>query len=220
MEFIFTENQLNLKEVVPPPEASKTTIPDWYKKIKLNKEQPNIKSCIPVLDAFISGYTQKTWADIEVVAGTPAPLISSDSPITLLSRRQHASIPVTNEYYNIEFLWVRHWIPLLPEGYSVLLTHPFNRLDLPFTTISAVIDLDTSSPHAIGKIPFYLKNNFTGTIPSGTPMFQMYPFRRENWKAVIKDFNSSLVASENEGIKSFDEPASYKSRQWHRKEYK
>ena len=219
MEFTFRENKPNLQDIVPPPVASKTTVPDWYKEIRPNKESPNLKSCIPFLDALIGGYTQVTWADIDVVAGTDAPKISVTSSVSILSRREAPSVPTTDDYYKIEFVWLRQWIPLLPEGYSVLLTHPLNRLDLPFTTLSAVIDLDVALPHPLGRIPFYLNKNFTGTIPAGTPMFQMFPIRRENWETVIKDFNPDLVAKDNEYIRSFNGPSPYKSHMWNKKEY-
>lgn len=219
MEFTFKENKFNLQDVVPPPVASKTTVPEWYKDIRPNKELPNLKSCIPFLDSLISGYTQVTWADIKVVAGNDAPEISVTSSVSMLSRREVSSIPTTDDYYKIEFVWLRQWIPSLPEGYSVLLTHPLNRLDLPFTTISAIIDFDSALPHPVGKIPFYLKKNFTGIIPAGTPMFQMFPMRRETWEAVIKDFNLDNKAKDNEYINSFNGPAPYKSYLWHKKEY-
>lgn len=216
MDFTFRENKLNLQEVVSPPISSKSTVPDWYKKIRPNKELPNLKSCIPFLDSLIGGYTQVTWADIEIVAGPDAPTTSVTSSVSILSRRKTPSVPTTDDYYKIEFTWVRHWIPLLPEGYSVLLTHPLNRLDLPFTTLSAIIDLDTSFPHTIGKIPFYLKKNFTGTIPAGTPMFQMFPMRREPWESVIKDFDPELAEKDTARVNSFTERKLYKH---HKKEY-
>ena len=219
MEFIFRENQPNLKLIVSPPMPSRNTVPDWYKKVRPNKEVPNVKACVPFLDALTGGYTQVTWADIEVIAQEKTPEVFIQSEISLMAYREVASVSTTDEYYGIEFTWLRHWLPSLPDGYSALLTHPLNRLDLPFTTLSAVIDLDVSLPIQIGQIPFYLKKNFTGIIPAGTPMYQMFPMRRENWESVVKDFDPELAAKDTAYIRSFTEPAPYKHHMWHKKEY-
>ena len=219
MEFTFTESQPNLKSIVSSPMPSKNTVPDWYKKIRPNKERPNVKACAPFLDALTSGYTQVTWADIEITSENETPKIAISSDIRLINRREVPSVPTTDEYYQIEFTWLRHWVPLLPDGYSAIITHPLNRLDLPFTTISAIVDFDTSLPIAIGQVPFYLKKNFTGTIPAGTPMFQMFPMLRENWEAIVKDFDPEIAAKDNEYIRSFNGPSPYKSQMWHKKEY-
>jgi hypothetical protein len=218
MEFTFKENKLNLKDIVPPPAPSKAFVPNWYRSIRPTKNILNLKSCAPFLDALTNGYTQTTWADIDIIAGVDSPGIKVDSKVPLIERRDAPSVTTTDDYYSIEFSWIRHWIPSLPEGYSVLLTHPLNRLDLPFTTLSAVIDLDVSLPHPVGKIPLYLKKNFTGTIPSGTPMFQMFPILREKWEVVVKDFDSDLAKKDNEYIRSFDVPP-YKPHLWNKKEY-
>src|SRR5215475_8103617 len=34
------------------------------------------------------------------------------------------------------------WTIEAPEGYAVLLTHPLNRVDLPFTTLTGIVDCD------------------------------------------------------------------------------
>jgi hypothetical protein len=34
------------------------------------------------------------------------------------------------------------WIIEAPDGYAVLFTHPFNRFDLPFTTLTGLVDCD------------------------------------------------------------------------------
>jgi hypothetical protein len=64
----------------------------------------------------------------------------------------------------------------------MLITHPLNRHDLPFTTLSAVVDgglvLDPN-----GNIPFYIKKDFEGVIPKGTPIIQIIPFFQENWSS-------------------------------------
>ena len=44
-----------------------------------------------------------------------------------------------------------------------------------------VIDTDTLNTGS--NAPFVLRKNFAGLIPKGTPMFQIFPFKRESWVA-------------------------------------
>ena len=67
-----------------------------------------------------------------------------------------------------------------PEGYSLLVINPLNRFDLPFLTTNGIIDSDMYT--ISGLIPFFLKDNFVGLIPKGTPYAQVIPFKREDWK--------------------------------------
>jgi hypothetical protein len=55
-----------------------------------------------------------------------------------------------------------------------------NRFDLPFTTMSGIADTD-KHPLGAGNMPFFLKEDFEGFIPKGTPLFQVFPFKRDNW---------------------------------------
>ena len=85
-------------------------------------------------------------------------------------------------HFPYEFAWDLRVSYTLPKGYSAIITHPLNRHDLPFTTITGIIDSGiVMAPH--GNIPFYLKKNFTGIIPQGTPVAQIIPFLRENWNS-------------------------------------
>jgi hypothetical protein len=69
----------------------------------------------------------------------------------------------------------------LPEGYSALYTQPLNRFELPFMTMSGIVDNDhVKLP---GTMPFFFLKGVTGVIPAGTPYAQIMPFRREHWQA-------------------------------------
>jgi len=57
-----------------------------------------------------------------------------------------------------------------------------NRLDLPFTVMSGIVDSDRFFHTPLGQVPFYVHRGFTGVIPAGTPMYQMTPIRRtDRW---------------------------------------
>jgi hypothetical protein len=126
------------------------------------------------------------------------------------------TLPVPAGHANQHFAWHNIYQIKLPKGYSLLLTHPFNRFDLPFTTLTGIADADYGMQQ--GNVPFFIKEDFEGIIPAGTPMFQILPFKREDWKS-----------SKNENLNDLDREHSfnnmrkisgfYKDNFWNRKKY-
>ena len=89
--------------------------------------------------------------------------------------------------------FINPWRIKVPAGYSVLLTQPFNRPDLPFTCFSGFVDCDRFATTI--NMPFL----WTGPVgqhvlPAGTPIAQIVPIRRD---AMLKD-HASRPASEAE----------------------
>lgn len=201
----FIPSSKDVELCVKQPTSARLSLPEWFKQIeppgrKLGLRRnntlsngTNVKNCMPFLDALTSGYTQNTWCEINFslednklayyYATLPKPLETRDTP----------SIPLSDEYYPVEFVWLTPWITKLPKGYSAIVTHPFNRIDLPFYTLSGIIDADMFNHTPFGRLPFYLKRDFTGTIPIDTPMFQILPFKRENWVSVADKWNETIA---------------------------
>ena len=213
------------------PAPSKKSIPEWYKKIPAFNEKKaifdennvcqndNVKMCMPFFDAISAGYIQKTWTDIYIKK-------EEDDSVTyrvktgpnILKARNNINIKIdTDLYYNIEFTWIEPWLPIVPEGYSVIYTHPFNRLDLPFTTLSAIIDSDNYYHSFGGSYPFYIKKDFEGVIPAGTPMYQMIPIKRESWRSEFDEFSIKNLKKFMESRSVFWE--FYKNKFWQKKNY-
>ena len=105
----------------------------------------------------------------------------------------------------------------IPKNYSILFTHPLNRHDLPFTTLSGIVDSGLiTSP--TGSVPFYIKENFEGLIPQGTPIAQLIPIRQESWSSKIK--NGLVEKSLKQTISSnLVFSGWYKKNIWKRKNY-
>jgi hypothetical protein len=220
------------KLLIKPPSPAKFYIPEWLKdlpginsknvKLDINgKPNTNVKNCVPLLDGFISGYIQETWTDIYVEEDKEGDITYNQASKTapeIMSHREKSSFPESEEYYKFEFVWHEFWIPKLPDGYSYLFIHPINRFDLPFTTTSAVVDGDKLNYTHGGNVPFYIKKGFSGLIPSGTPMYQIIPFKRESWKNSVEEYNEDLST---QGIHDLRKNyiGSYKKRYWTRKEY-
>lgn len=229
--FIPTNDQAEL--LIPAPKPAKQYIPEWYKhtpginskNVKVDFDgfpNPNVKNCIPFLDSLVSGYIQESWTDMYIdlkgndivynFAGKGAP--------QMMSHRggEHLSLPVTEYYYEFEFIWKQYWIPKLPDGYSYLFTHPFNRLDLPFTTATAIVDGDKLHYSNVGNVPVYIKKNFTGVIPVGTPLYQIIPFKRDAWKMDTEKYDEKKVKKGIHDLRKYF-VGSYKKNFWQKKEY-
>lgn len=228
----------SIDKYVPLPKPSVTAIPEWYRKLPKFKDGSNrpvieennnesgqysnktVKSCVPFLDSLTSGYVAELWQDIQVIRSKNGPQISwpVDPPPCGSPRAEKGltDFPVPAGCLPYQFTWRSPFIIHTPPGYSVVVTHPFNRFDLPFTTLTGVVDSDsTLGP---GNFPFYLNENFEGIIESGTPIFQIIPFKRESW---VSEEDSSLIdKADLNRWKSLGKAVGfYRDNFWHKKTY-
>lgn len=217
MKIKFIPGTQNIENDVNAPELSKSLIPNWYKNIPSSENLVNVKKCVPFLDAMLYGYTQTTWTDIHVKDMDKKLKVFFNHEVPILQYREKSDMPNNNEFYGTEYIWLRPWSPVLPEGYSALITHPINRIDLPFYTLSAVVDSDKSCHARIGNIPFYIKKDFKGIIPKGTPMYQIMPIKREDWIMEKQQHNEEFWQTkqkERENIDNF-----YRKKIWQKKSF-
>jgi hypothetical protein len=75
------------------------------------------------------------------------------------------------------------WTIEAPEGYALLFTHPVNRFDLPFTTLTGLVDCDRYHDNWIHFPAHWHDASFSGVLPKGTPVAQCLPVKREKWQA-------------------------------------
>lgn len=213
---------------ISTPSPAKRYIPEWYKKASpyfmgVDSVVPKgtVKTCIPFLDSIISGYTIELSQDVHITVSPDKEYCRLDWGVgdvevaELRSIESLAGFPIPSDYYHQSFAWKFPYSFRTPVGYSTLISHPFNRLDLPFTTLSGIVDSDGIVNK--GNLPFFVKKNFTGIIPAGTPIAQLLPFKREGWTAK----NNPALIEEGERINflSRSRKAFYKRNLWHRKSY-
>jgi hypothetical protein len=184
MEISFLPSSKVVEEIVSPPKPAIDLIPQWYKNLS-NTNRDDLKKCMPFYDAMISGYIQESWSDIEIKIKNNEPTINQNIHPRVVGIRDK-KIKINSFLYQKEFVWIIPWVPVMPEGYSMLITTPANRLDLPFVCMSGIIDFDTFYHMPYGNAPFLVYSGFQGVIPKGTPMFQMIPVKREDWAAYIQ----------------------------------
>lgn len=211
------------------PGPMKNYIPEWYRKAEATwvdeKGMVNagLKKCVPYLDSLISGYAITLPFDLYVKQEEDGSLsFKWDGPDSLRSFIMErpevlgSTMPRPAGHLKNHLVWSGVWGVKTPKNWSLLVTHPLNRFDLPFTTTSALMDSDEF--FGSGNIPFFLKEGFTGVIPKGTPIAQLIPVKRAKWKMVKNDKGLQNGA----GIQSHlvrGEETSYKRVMWHKKEY-
>ena len=226
-------NILNFNSVgdyMPDIKPAKTHIPEWYKNIKgYNKNNlkiqegqnvpiTNLKSCMPFFDSFNTGYIVELAQDLYVEVKDGQPKINwRENPDPLGVREIGENIiPTPHGYSETHFIWKYPHILNAKKGYSAIVTHPFNRHDLPFISLTGIMDIDTLVGN--GNIPFYIQEGFEGLIPRGTPILQIIPFKRESWK--IKKDDSLIEKNNKENIdKNRSMIGWYKSNRWQKKEF-
>lgn len=211
----------------------KDVMPDWFKKIEkfsggklsISPSTITVKSCAPFMDSFLTGYYIPLPIDILVEQTENGPRLSWQfySPdytetdfVIERDKGMVPTLPIPQGFHENHFSWSTKQILQVEDGYSLLVTHPLNRTDLPFMTLSGVVD--ANYPMNGGKLPFLLQMGFEGIIKAGTPIAQVIPIKSEPW---ILERNTDLLEkaklARSESLKHII--GWYKNKFWRRKEY-
>jgi len=184
-------------QIFDPPVPTKTLIPKWYRdqdthpegKKFVIKETGNvavtIKACMPVFDIITAGYTITLPGDVnfEKLENGEFDVSWTVNHLQLIeshARAQYDKHGTPEEYFPIAYKFINPWIIQTPPGYSCLFIQPSLQDTLPFQIVPAIVDTD-KHPQAI-NFPFFIRKDFEGIIPTGTPIVQVIPFKRDNWE--------------------------------------
>jgi len=218
------------------PYPASQAIPSWFKDMTpydISTENPDgkkliirggisnatAKKCTPMLDGMTSGYIIPLWADINVEQQT-TPLITwrTKTDIFQLHGESSRMIPSPPGYDQVVFKYLNTWIPITPPGYSVLVVSPLGYRGLPFQAIPAVVDSDKSTLEMI--FPMWIKTGLTGIVEAGTPMVQIIPFKRDDWKAEFDHYEDNEHELINEANFNKILVNHYIKKHWSKKTYK
>jgi hypothetical protein len=198
-----------LEGVAPPPVPAASGLPDWLRTMPQQAysamaagDDDTVKRCPPFVDAMTAGFLIPLLCDVQVEDGeftweSELPAIAGvpRSPIGLHDPGQVAGAPLfDDDRFLIKFNNV--WTIQAPEGWSVLFTHPVNRFDLPFTTLTGLVDCDRYRDSWIHFPAHWHDMNFSGVLPKGTPVAQCVPVKRESWVA----HTAPLTADETQQV--------------------
>jgi hypothetical protein len=199
------------QNIFDAPTAAKKNLPEWFKNqerysggVKKIQSQnglfnSTIKACLPVFDMITAGYVITTPADIFVSKqdGDALPsftwAIKNFTCVENHTVSQYDQYKVPDEYFPVGFKFNNPWTIVTPKGYSSIVLTPTFRDDLPFFSLPAIVDTDRH-PTAI-LFPFFIRKDFEGIIPMGTPIVQIVPFKRDNWNVKTEKFNQKLYES-------------------------
>lgn len=194
-----------LEGLLPAPVPASLGLPDWLKAMPtkafsaLNiQDEQTVKRCPPFVDAMTTGFLIPLICDLRVEDGgvvwdndlpTGGEIDFPRSPISFHDAGQVTGTPLFDaDRFFIKFHNL--WTIEVPEGYALYFTHPANRFDLPFTTLSGLVDSDRYIDNWIHFPAHWHDVNFRGVVPKGTPVAQCIPVRRDKWTSEVSSFTA------------------------------
>ncbi|MDB5548257.1 MAG: hypothetical protein JWP21_1704 [Tardiphaga sp.] len=196
---------VELDGLLPVPVAAAMGLPDWIKQMPSQafndvngRVGDTVKRCPPFIDAMTSGFLMGLICDVTIENGAfswdndlpPGGTVNfARSPIGFHDASQVGGTPLFQEdrfvvkFHNL-------WTIEAPLGYSLLFTHPLNRFDLPFTTLTGLVDCDRYIDNWIHFPAHWHDANFSGVLRKGTPVAQCIPVKRDTWQVRTDTFSA------------------------------
>ncbi len=177
-----------LAGILPRPVPAAEALPDWLRSMPSEIAADSLggasvrtlKHCPPFLDALGLGILMPLAADVTVAGGALhwdwSPPVLPDArlpraPVGLHVPEQAAGAPLAlGGRVAVKFL--NFWTLSVPEGWSILFTHPAGRDDLPFRTLTGVVDCDSFGAGYVHFPAVWIDPAFEGRLAAGTPVAQ------------------------------------------------
>ncbi len=209
---IFCRCPPELLPVLPQPVAAAGALPDWLRAMPsrvpaaaLGGEVRTLKHCLPFIDALGLGILVPLACDVEVRAEGFAwewepPAVASvpgypRAPLSFHLPEQAQGAPFAPAAGELLVKFVNFWTLATEPGWSLLVTHPFNRPDLPFQTLTGLVDTD-SYGHGLIHFPALWRDPaFRGVLPAGTPIAQCVPLPRASIELEQRAMNAEEAAA-------------------------
>jgi hypothetical protein len=199
-----------------------------------------IKKCPAISDAMTMGYMLYFPVDIYVNTNGPKitwklpPAASSlENPpqgmhgqefgvstglISIHPGNQISNYPLDKDRYVEDVFKVHpHWVVSTKKGYSTMFIQPMHH-DLPFKIVPGIIDTDKYASN--GAFSMFFERGFDGIIKAGTPLVQVIPFKREDYKMKISFSEREIYKLKVDGasIRAFFTNG-YRNLMWTKKTY-
>lgn len=189
-----------LRDLLPPPVPARDALPGWLRTMpstahapELGGEVRTLKHCPPFVDALGTGFLLPLPCDLHVADGAISwdwafPPLALDGlsrgPISFHVPEQAQGSPLHDpERFVLKF--VSYWTIETEPGVATLFTHPLNRPELPFRTLSGLVDTDLYKDGLIHLPAVWTDSGFKGVLARGTPVCQAIPIRREALELVV-----------------------------------
>lgn len=195
-----------LEAILPPPVPAKRGLPDWLKRMPMTAlaedfeaEVKTVKQCPPFVDAMSFGFILPLPCDLtyedgafawdwsELPAGLPRH--TSRAPLSFHLPAQVVDSPLF-EADSLLIKFMNFWTMELEPGYSLLVTHPVNRPDLPFRTVTGLVDADRYVDNYVHFPAAWTEPDFKGVLPKGTPVAQCVAVPRQGLELAFEPLDA------------------------------
>lgn len=177
-----------LESILPKPYAASGNLPEWFREMPSKVEAASLggqeirtlKHCVPFIDAMSAGILIPLASDLHVRDGelswdwNPPVLEDSSisrSPVGIHVPEQGEGAPF-NKNGRLIIKFMNFWTLETTGEWQLIFTHPFNRSDLPFNTLSGTVNCHAFKNGYV-HFPALLNEAFEGTISAGTPVAQV-----------------------------------------------
>ena len=199
-----------LIDLLPRPVPARAALPECLRAMAPRVQSPvhgreirTVKQCPPFVDAMRHGVMLVLPCDVKVAPGMK---FSWDWPLPELTLQGHPRAPLSFHVpEQIDGSPLAHgtrsalkfnsfWTIELEPGWSLLAMHPVNREDLPFRTLTGLVDADRFNEVGINFPAVWLDEQFSGVLPRGLPIAQCCAVPRESPELVFEPMSAERVA--------------------------
>jgi hypothetical protein len=186
------------------PIPARSALPDWLRQMPSKahseihgREIRTVKQCPPFVDAMAYGVMILLPCDVTVDRGAfawhwdiPEPATSGHAraPLSFHVAAQLAGAPFARGH-EAAIKFNSFWTIECDESWSLFATHPVNRDDLPFRTVSGLVDADRFHDGGINFPAVWTAPEFSGVLSKGTPVAQCFAVPRETPQLVFEPFD-------------------------------
>lgn len=197
-----------LSDILPRPVPARSMLPQWLRTMPAKAHSPihgreirTAKQCPPFIDAMAHGLLILLPCDVSVENGRftwdwPIPHPATErhprAPLSFHVPEQMLGSPLASSRAAIKFN--SFWTIELEEGWSLYATHPVNRDDLPFRTVTGLVDCDRFHDAGINFPAVWTDPQFSGVLAKGTPVVQCFPVPRAAPDLVFESFDTDRAA--------------------------
>jgi hypothetical protein len=196
--------------VLPPPQPARTLLPDWLRALAPRVPSPlhgrairTVKQCPPFVDAMMEGFMVLLPCDVQVQAGgrfswhwpeaTPSLAQHPRAPLSFHVAEQLTGLP-GHDGQSAAIKFNSFWTLETEPGWRLFAMHPVNRADLPFHTLSGLVDADRFNDAGINFPALWRDPGFEGLLPRGTPIAQCLLLPREPLELQVQTLDAEHAA--------------------------
>lgn len=195
-----------LLDLLPRPVPARAALPDWLRAMAPREPSElhgravrTVKQCPPFVDAMSHGFMVLLPCDVQVERGGR---FSWQWPLPSLTVQQHPRAPlsfhVPAQLRGLPFhdgdtsaiKFNSFWTIELEAGWSLFATHPLNREELPFRTLSGIVDADRFNDAGINFPALWTDLDFEGVLPRGLPIAQCFAVPRQPHELRFEGFDA------------------------------